>query len=327
MGNLWKKGALLLVGFLAGTYAAFAQSFTPGFGKEIFTGYAPLANKPVEVYYYIPEEGDIETMPILFAFHGAGRDGKEQAIFWQPFAAEGKFIVLSLTYPNEYYPIWAYQFGGVTNEVGDVRPEEKWTYQTVEAIFDWFRKATGNRSRTYDMWGHSAGGQFVHRFLAAMPKARVNRAVASNPGSWTFPLANGLVDTSGNVYGWPFSLKDLPFSSKKAMKCYFGRNMVVHLGTSDTSSTTRSLPREPGSMAQGKCRFDRGHACFEAAKREAERLGVPFRWTLVEVPGVAHDARGMILGRSSKTVTKKTYIPENALPVGAYELLYGGDQQ
>ena len=80
-------------------------------------------------------------------------------------------------------------------------------------------------------------------------------------------------------------------------------------------------------MAQGKCRFDRGHACFEAAKREAERLGVPFRWTLVEVPGVAHDARGMILGRSSKTVTKKTYIPENALPVGAYELLYGGDQQ
>ena len=35
------------------------------------------------------------------------------------------------------------------------------------------KAATGNRSERYFLYGHSAGAQFVHSFLYAMPQARV----------------------------------------------------------------------------------------------------------------------------------------------------------
>lgn len=42
-----------------------------GEGKFTFTGYKPLEDKPVTVYFYIPTEGDITTMRVLFVMHGA----------------------------------------------------------------------------------------------------------------------------------------------------------------------------------------------------------------------------------------------------------------
>ena len=36
--------------------------FKKGFGVVTFTGYAPLKDKPIAIYYYIPEDGEIRTM-------------------------------------------------------------------------------------------------------------------------------------------------------------------------------------------------------------------------------------------------------------------------
>ena len=47
------------------------------------------------------------------------------------------------------------------------------------ASFVTVKAATGNRSERYHLYGHSAGAQFVHRFLYFMPDARVAKAVAA----------------------------------------------------------------------------------------------------------------------------------------------------
>ncbi len=50
---------------------------------------------------------------------------------------------------------------------------------------------TGADSTTLYLYGHSSGGQFVHRYLFAHPE-NVHRALMSAPGWWTFPREDWL---------------------------------------------------------------------------------------------------------------------------------------
>ena len=69
--------------------------FIRGAGKiENFTCYAPLADKPINLWYYIPTTGNIKKMPVLFSMHGAERSGRTQRGAWRNLAEEYGFIVL-----------------------------------------------------------------------------------------------------------------------------------------------------------------------------------------------------------------------------------------
>ncbi|MCX7827493.1 MAG: hypothetical protein N2689_18335, partial [Verrucomicrobiae bacterium] len=48
----------------------------------------------------------------------------------------------------------------------------KTAFRFIEPVFDAVKAATGNRSERYHLYGHSAGAQFVHRFLYFAPRAR-----------------------------------------------------------------------------------------------------------------------------------------------------------
>ena len=50
----------------------------------------------------------------------------------------------------------------------------------IEPLFDHARARFGMEADAYSIYGHSAGAQFVHRFLFHVPDARVARAVAAN---------------------------------------------------------------------------------------------------------------------------------------------------
>ena len=63
----------------------------------------------------------------------------------------------------------------------------EWTFSLIKSVFDTVRKDTGSSRTKYDMWGHSAGAQFVHRYVTFMPDTRVDRAVSANAGWYTLP--------------------------------------------------------------------------------------------------------------------------------------------
>lgn len=264
----------------------------------VYQYYDPLAHRPIDVYYYIPTTGDVTEMPVLFAMHGASRTGESQVSYWKSYAESKGFIVIAPLFTKELYPNIDYQYGGVSysNKAYMPRKAEEMTYNIIEALFDMFKDKLGNKSVTYDLWGHSAGSQFTHRMLLNMPDCRVGRAVTSNAGSYTFAVQAGIKDEGGTVYGFPYSVSDMGMSDAQLAK-FFARDLTVHLGTADTATTQAEdpdLPVTDGAMAQGTCRYERGRNFFAACKAEAQRLGVPFNWKQVDVPGVAHEARKMV---------------------------------
>ena len=66
--------------------------------------------------------------------------------------------------------------------------------------------------------------------------------------------------------------------------------MTILAGDQDIATDDPNLPSEPAAMRQGPHRFARAQNYFEAGRKEAERRGVPFNWTLQVVPGIGHDA-------------------------------------
>ena len=126
-----------------------------GEGSFVYTGYEPLKDKPITLYYYIPSGGEVERMPVLFSMHGAERDGTIQRNAWKYFAEEYGFVVLAPEYSKTYYTENDYQFGGVYRSAGSgvLNEEPKWTYRTVEALFDYLKSQTGKNTATYQLFG------------------------------------------------------------------------------------------------------------------------------------------------------------------------------
>ncbi|MCT4630492.1 MAG: hypothetical protein N4A42_11465, partial [Winogradskyella sp.] len=110
--------------------------------------------------------------------------------------------------------------------------------------------STGSSQKQYDIFGHSAGGQILHRFALLFPDSKANRILASNAGSYTLP------DFKTN---FPYGLKDLRIETSQ-LKESFQKNLVVFLGEEDNENETGGLIlRSPTLDKQGTHRFSRGN--------------------------------------------------------------------
>ncbi|MCK9303976.1 MAG: hypothetical protein PHP30_06305 [Bacteroidales bacterium] len=266
--------------------------------------YEPLNHKEIKVYYYIPESGSMKNMPILFAFHGADRNGIYQIDTWKSIADERKIMVFAPQFSQplsesdrKRFNSNEYQLGGVTTSGSYYSPvqEDKWTFSVIEELFDHIKEATGSSQATYDMWGHSAGGQWTHRYVLFKPNARLRMAVVSNSGVFTVPDVLGISDGSA-IYSFPYSLKGTTMIDSDVRR-YFTKNMVIHTGMADLATTTQQDPYlsvTAGSKAQGANRNQRSLFFYNYCRQIAEDKGWEFNWSLVEVPNVGHSSRRMV---------------------------------
>lgn len=69
--------------------------------------------------------------------------------------------------------------------------------------------------------------------------------------------------------------------------------MTIFAGDQDNDPTEANLPSNPEAKAQGPTRYARAHFMYAFGQREAARLGLPFAWNLISVPGVGHDGAAM----------------------------------
>lgn len=241
------------------------------------------SGKKIPVWYYLPAD-NLPDAPVLIVMHGVNRDADRYRDEWLPHARERRFLLLAPEFSKQSFPSEeSYSQGNVFDQHKRPRPAEQWSFSFIEPVFDAARRTTGNRSEKYYLYGHSAGAQFVHRFLYFVPDARVANAVAANAGWWTLP--DPAVD-------YPYGLRGSPVDAA-ALETMLGRPLVVLLGTKDTDPNHVHLRRTPEAMAQGPHRFARGQFFYKAGRRRAEQLAVPFRWQLATAPGVAHSDEGM----------------------------------
>jgi len=70
---------------------------------------------------------------------------------------------------------------------GIPRPAAAWGFTVLERLVATLRSELGLADEAFDLWGHSAGAQFAHRFALFRPAAPVRRIVAAGAGWYTTP--------------------------------------------------------------------------------------------------------------------------------------------
>ncbi len=234
--------------------------------------------KILRVWYYLPHLLTPNS-PIVFVMHGVHRDADRYCRDWMPYAEQRKFLLICPEFDENQFSTHAYQRGNVVDDSGNPLPQSSWTFPILERLFDHVRALAGNSSRSYYIYGHSAGAQFVHRFVLFMPTARFRRAIAANSGWYTMPTFSG--------HAFPYSLKSTNLS-ESSLRESLSRDFVLLLGENDIDPDDPNLRKTEAAEEQGTTRFQRGENYFRTARQEAARLGVSLRWRLRTVPGAKH---------------------------------------
>lgn len=259
-----------------------------GPGRYEFTG-TPLAEeRPVPVWYYLPE-GLGADAPVVLVAHGAARDAEGHRDAWREMADDHGFAVVAPEFADRegrYPGTEAYNLGRVEDEDGALRPRDRWSFSILEPLFDDFVSRADIPAETYHLYGHSAGSQVAHRFLTLFPEARAERVVLANAGWYTLPVAEeewpyGLAhpeaERAGGVLATPEDLATL-----------FARDVTILLGEEDVDTAAAHLRTTEPAAAQGAHRFQRGHTYHRVVRERARELDLELRWKLDTVPDAGH---------------------------------------
>ncbi len=235
--------------------------------------------RPLMLECYRPETHTPEK-PVVIVQHGMNRNGDDYCKAWIPTAARRGLLVIAITFPEASWPgPYLYNLGNVRDKDGTVRPRESWSQAIPGRVFALLR-ASGvtTRDKAY-LWGHSAGGQFVHRLMATQPHDIFEAVGAANAGWYSVPTLD---------LPYPEGLGGIGLTRDDVAKL-LAYPMIIFAGDLDTETASDNLPKHAAAMAQGPHRFARAHTYLARGQAEAARLGVACNWRLVVVPGIGHE--------------------------------------
>ncbi|MFC3077719.1 hypothetical protein ACFODL_06425 [Phenylobacterium terrae] len=246
----------------------------------------------IEVFTY-RAAGHGPEDPVILVLPGGGRNGADYRDSWIAAADKHRLLVLAPAFDEAQFPgPINYNLAGMIAGDADVAslrdveitPRRTWLFSDLDAIFEAAVRRFGSRQRQYDLFGHSAGGQIIHRMMLAAPSPRVRTAIAANSGWYTTPAPE---------IPFPYGLSGLPLTSQQ-LRTAFSGDLVIFLGAQDNAEEARGhLRQTEETAAQGPHRLARGRRFHALAQKEAARRGFPFKWRLHIVPGVGHDYRAM----------------------------------
>ena len=283
--SVFIKRMVVLMALLCGAFAVQADPLLgPGSGMLTVPA-GPSADSPkINVWYHRPADGGAD-MPVVFIMHGVNRNASDYRDNWIAEADRGRFLVLAPEFSKADYPkSRGYNLGNIKDTNGQPTPKSAWTFSVIEKIFTDVTAANHLQAKRYDIFGHSAGAQFVHRMLMLLPEARVRSAVFANAGWYTVP---------DMAIPYPYGLGETPLGTD-ALGRAFSHDAVVLLGTQDTDPNAKYLRQTPEAQAQGPHRFARGQFFYTQSRQIAETLQTPFQWRLESAEGIAHNNAGMV---------------------------------
>ncbi|GAA0713052.1 hypothetical protein GCM10009430_04250 [Aquimarina litoralis] len=239
---------------------------------------------------------------------GSGRNGDSYRDSWIEESEKYNILILSPNYPETAYPYEDYHLGGIVADVNTRESitfikntnqvfldEEKtsiqlnldnasWIYEDFDRIFESAIKALNGSQRGYDIFGHSAGGQILHRFAILHTNSKAKRIIAANAGSYTLPD----FETK-----FPFGIEDLNLSIEDLKKS-FAKQLTIFVGELDNEHEKGGiLLRSKTADKQGLHRLARARYFYKTAKIKATKMNCIFNWTLKVIPNVGHHMRKM----------------------------------
>jgi hypothetical protein len=255
---------------------------TPGAHSLTYIDQA-FPDRPLTLHAACPRGFDPRT-PVLLVHHGVGRNGADYRDYWMKLVDEAGILAIAIEFSEAAFPDYLrYHFGNLHNEDGTTNPRAQWTYGVDARLFDALRAQGVTTRQSYGLFGHSAGGQFVHRMLSFGFRERIAIAVSANAGTYAMPDLD---------IAWPFGLGETEVDPA-ALRTLLGFPITVMAGMHDTKTTGRFFPKGPRSMRQGPYRHARAHTYVATGHTAAQALQTICAWTVVDVPGVGHDGERM----------------------------------
>jgi pimeloyl-ACP methyl ester carboxylesterase len=240
--------------------------------------------KTLRVYYFIPENKTSAT-PILFDFHGTGRNARDYRDAMVADATQKGFIVIAPEFSEQNYPGGdGYNLGNIfldgdNPSANTLNAAADWSLSVIEPLFDFVKSQINNNNETYYVFGHSAGAQFAHRLMLFKPNVRISKAVLSAAGWYTFP------DESVT---FPYGLGESPFVSS-SLNIFFGKNILIQVGENDNDPNAAGLRRNEFVDLQGINRKDRAVNFFQFCQNRAINQNTIFNWNFEFIPNTDHD--------------------------------------
>jgi hypothetical protein len=280
--NWWKLGwlAVLLVCMAASTQAAASSAVETRRSFEV----ADIERtRRVTVHIYIPTNVTRRSS-ILVVMHGNGRNAENYHKVWQPIASANGAILVTPEFSKDDWPRSRhYHQGNIQTVRNATKLRNVWSFTAMEKAVEIAAGVAGVSGKKFYLYGHSAGAQFVHRYVMVTGGGRLILAVAANAG-W---------------YSWPSETKAYPYgvapieNHRWDWKTVFRTDLTILVGMNDNDPDAKSLRRSAKVMFQGKHRLARGTGFFPAARALADASGTAFHWRFATVPDVGHSNRDM----------------------------------
>lgn len=285
-----------------------------GSGVFLINGANGNADKSIKVYYHQPENFSVDSK-ILMVIPGAGRHGDRYRNAWIEESERYGLLLLSPMFEEEKYPFENYHLCGLIEEPNLAASLEfsdssnmaildedlftfrinsnqaEWLFHDFDRIFDLVVEAVGSSQTQYDLFGHSAGGQILHRLALFSNTTKANRIVAANSGFYTLPNFETKL---------PFGLKNTTMSREGLVQS-FSKTLILLAGELDNEKENGgTLLRSNTVDKQGTNRLARAKHFFEFSQKKANELKAPFNWTIQIVPNVGHNHE--LMGNFAATI-------------------------
>jgi hypothetical protein len=279
MMQMASRIANLLVGLLlcSTSVPAIAKECAPlvhGSSQIVFSGWS---GPGLPVFVHKPATAGASSR-IVFVKHGIYRDGDRYRDEWRDLSEKHNLIIVVPTFGSkDFSTTGSYNLGNIIDDEGRKIPQSRWSFSAIEPLFDEIVCRVAGSQRGYALYGHSAGGQFVHRYVAFADAPRMEAAVTANSGWYTMP------NDEAFPYGWGGDAAGL-VDPEQALQ----RPLTILLGTEDVDRSDPNLRITEQADKQGLTRFARGHSFLAAARKRAGST-LQLGWQIVYAPGVGHD--------------------------------------
>lgn len=250
-------------------------------------------------YVYVPTTAP-EKPEILVLIHGTPPKGESAQVnaqayiaAWSGFSEKHGYILIAPAFNQEDFSSERGDFalGGYRGLFGRKINADEWVLRLVKA----YQRKFSPANEQFYLYGHSAGGQFVGRFLVVHPEL-VKKAVITSAA--TYPQPNLQV-------AWPFGMGELhtkiewdaettrqvdivPEQQKWLAATQIPLTVIV--GLNDTAE----LPPDLIPGQNGKNRYTIARNWIEAMSAFAETNGLKSRFKLEIIPGQGHTMNGLI---------------------------------
>ena len=291
MKSILKNFLLIFAAFIIScnpTGSSFSPNPDPVIPADISIGEGMFIlsfnNFDIEVFYYVPESYTASSK-VVFALHGGSRDAEGIRNNMIQKSIDYNFILIAPKFSSSNFSLGdGYNLGNVyvdgdNPSTSTLNDENEWSFSIIEPLFDSVKSSLSLESEKYNLFGFSAGAQFVHRFIQFKPDARFDKVVAGAAGWYTVP---------DNSIPFPYGYDNSILISTN-LSNLLSSDLHIQVGALDNNPNSAGLRHNEYADAQGLNRVTRAVHFFETGQNIAESSNYNFNWSLHIIQGAGHN--------------------------------------